>query len=296
MARPQPGVSWRVNAERLALLGWSRAILLQLAHPLVAAGVHDHSSFRAGLVSTAARLHHTIRAMLALTFGTAAQRDAALAGICAIHRRVHGTLHERVGCFPAGTPYSAEDPQLLIWVHATLLESVLTVHDRLVTPLSIDERDTYCREASPIVRALGVRETNPPLTWGELKTYLDQMYSSGAIAVGTAARGLADAVLHPPFSALIWPASYVNRLFTVGLLPVLIREQYGFSWNAANEHALRRWTIALRGMRRMTPDLVAQWPESRRATPGTSAPHGIKVPGAELEQGRRECVSPFRES
>src|SRR5205814_3480852 len=95
----------RLNGERAVLFGWSRAILLQLAHPLIAAGVANHSSFRQGPFTAAARLHHTVRAMLALTFGTEAKRDAALAGIMAIHRRVHGTLEESVGPFPAGTPY-----------------------------------------------------------------------------------------------------------------------------------------------------------------------------------------------
>src|SRR5687768_9666876 len=105
-------ISRRVNAERLVLLGWSRAILLQLAHPLVAAGVAEHSSFRAGSVAAAKRLHMTVRAMLALTFGTGRGRAAARDGILAIHRRVHGVLPAATGRFPAGTPYSAEDPDL----------------------------------------------------------------------------------------------------------------------------------------------------------------------------------------
>src|SRR5919108_1604147 len=96
-------ISVRVNAERLVLLGWTRAILLQLAHPLIAAGVYDHSSFRATPWAAASRLHSTIRAMLALSFGTDAEREHALHGIRAIHTRVHGHLTETVGVFPAGT-------------------------------------------------------------------------------------------------------------------------------------------------------------------------------------------------
>src|SRR5688572_32830582 len=111
-------ISRQINAERLMLLGWSRAILLQLAHPLVAAGVADHSSFRDGGLAAAKRLHLTVKAMLALSFGDEHSRAAALDGIRTIHRRVHGHIAAQAGRFPAGTPYSAEDPDLVLWVHA----------------------------------------------------------------------------------------------------------------------------------------------------------------------------------
>jgi uncharacterized protein (DUF2236 family) len=102
-ARPRQGtliVAQRLNAERLVLLGWTRAILLQLAHPLIAAGVYDHSSFRATPLAAAVTLHATIRAMLALSFGTDAEREHALHGIRTIHTRVNGHLPKRSAPFP----------------------------------------------------------------------------------------------------------------------------------------------------------------------------------------------------
>ena len=140
-ARAASPVARRINAERLMLLGWARAILLQLAHPLVAAGVADHSSFRDGPLASARRLHHTVRSMLALTFGDDAGRDLALDGIRTIHRRVNGTLRTAVGRFPQGTRYSAEDPDLVLWVHVTLLDSIPLVYERLIAPLTDAERD-----------------------------------------------------------------------------------------------------------------------------------------------------------
>ncbi len=169
-------VSRRVNAERIVLLGWSRAILLQLAHPLVAAGVAEHSSFRGGPFAAAARLHHTIRSMLALTFGDNTQREAALETIRAIHRRVNGHLPTAVGRFSSGTPYSAEDPDLVLWVHATLLDSLPLVYEHLVAPLDADGRDAYCNEAADVAIALGAREVDVPRTWGALGHYMDVMY------------------------------------------------------------------------------------------------------------------------
>ena len=99
------GISWRVNAERLMLLAWARAILLQLAHPLIAAGVAEHSTFRGGVLAAALRLHHTVHAMLSLTFGDAPAREQTLDTIRAIHRRVNGRLPHAVGSYASGTAY-----------------------------------------------------------------------------------------------------------------------------------------------------------------------------------------------
>jgi uncharacterized protein (DUF2236 family) len=256
-------VPHRVNAERVVLLGWSRAILLQLAHPLVAAGVHEHSSFRATPWAAAARLHSTVRAMLALTFGTDAEREHALYGIRQIHRRVHGHLAETVGIFPAGTPYSAEDPALVLWVHLTLLESVPLVYELFVGPLTESERDEYCEGAAWVALELGARPLEVPRTWRETQAALTRTYGSGAIAVGPQARELAAAVLAPRIGRFIPLAAWLNRLITVGFLPAAIREQYQLSWGARNQQSLERAIPRVRAVRRRLPTRLAIWPEAR---------------------------------
>jgi len=112
-------ITWKVNREMIVVAGWGRAILLQLAHPAVAAGVHHHSSFRGSLLSSFRRLRATVGAMLSLTFGDAEQMITTAARVNAIHDRVRGTI----GACP-GKAYTAHDPDLQRWVHATLLESI----------------------------------------------------------------------------------------------------------------------------------------------------------------------------
>ncbi|AMY07108.1 hypothetical protein LuPra_00275 [Luteitalea pratensis] len=295
-------IAERINAERVVLAGWSRAILLQLAHPLVAQGVADHSSFsrkqgsetnaerrlvrrslgeggtpnaeraaatmtaaRGGtLFSAAARLHHTVQAMRHLTFGDAAQSRAALDGILAIHRRVNGTLADAVGPYPAGTPYSAEDPSLVLWVHATLLDSLPRVYEAIVGPISDDERDAWCRESAPVARALGGGDLVPE-TWAGAQAYISAMLASGRIVVSDTARDLAADVLAPRFSVLIAPWRAMNRVVTMGLLPPELRAQYGFPWSAKDDATLARTLRGLRTVRRLTPDVIALWPDARRA-------------------------------
>jgi uncharacterized protein (DUF2236 family) len=256
-------ISQRINAERLVVLGWPRAILLQFAHPLVAAGVAEHSTFRKGRLAAVYRLHDTIRAMLALGFGTDRERQAALDGILAIHRRVHGTLREATGVFPAGTPYSAEDPDLVLWVHATLLETIPLAYEMLVRPLTAEERDAYCEQTAPVAVDLGARPADIPRTWSAMLDYLDRMYQSGAIAVGSDARKLADRVLSP-IGGPGAPFAWMNRAVTIGLLPADIRQQYGFAWGRRQARACARASAILRTTRRLLPRTIALWPEARR--------------------------------
>lgn len=257
------GVARRVNAERVVLFGWSRAILLQLAHPLIAAGVAEHSTFRGSAREVAARLHHTVGAMLALTFGAPTSRDETLERIREIHRRVNGRLPAAVGPFAAGTPYSAEDPDLVLWVHVTLLDSIPLVYERFVSPLSDADRDEYCAEAAGTAVALGARDHDVPRTWNAMRRLLEAAHGSDRIVVGPQARALAGAVLAPGVPRPIAPVSALNRLVTIGLLPDPIRRQYGYEWSDAREERLRRTIAIIGGVRRVLPDVLALWPHAR---------------------------------
>jgi uncharacterized protein (DUF2236 family) len=257
-------VSIRVNAERIVLTGWTRAILMQVAHPLIAAGVVRHSSFRDNPVASARRLHHTVRAMLGLTFGDATTHARVIEGIRAIHRRVRGQLTEAVGVFPAGTWYSAEDPALLLWVHATLIESVLVAYDALVAPVSIADCDSYCVEAAGVAVELGAVADEVPRSWSALGRYLADVQQSGAIAVGADAREVATVLLRGRFSALLGPVAWANKTLTAGWLPPDLRVQYALDWNETAERHFARSVATLRRARRTLPDVVALWPESRR--------------------------------
>jgi uncharacterized protein (DUF2236 family) len=257
-------VSRRINAERIVLFGWGRAILLQLAHPLIAAGVYDHSGFRATPWAAITRLYHTVHAMLALTFGTPAEYERALEGIRAIHRRVNGVLADTVGPFPAGARYSAEDPDLVLWVHVTLLESLPLTYELLVAPLTIEERDAYCEEAAAVAIALCAREAEVPRTWDAAQRYIARVRASGVITVGDQARTLARSVLSPPGGWALGPASFINRIVTTGVLPSDLREQYGLPWSVGYQRAFNTIVPTLREARRVLPKPVAWWPEARR--------------------------------
>jgi uncharacterized protein (DUF2236 family) len=257
----------RVSGERLVILGWGRAILMQLAHPLVAAGVAGHSGFQGTVSQGAARLYHTVSAMLALTFGDARRRTAALERIQTIHRTVHGALSEAAGPFPAGTAYSAEDPALLLWVHATLLDSTADVYQRLVAPLSTGDLDALCEQSAPLLVELGGDERAAPRTWSALRSYMEGMEDSGVLVVTPAARAIGLGVLSPRAGRWPAPLSSLHRLIEVGLLPPAIRAAYGFEWDAVRAARFDRAMRLIRVARRVTPAPLALWRDARRRSP-----------------------------
>jgi uncharacterized protein (DUF2236 family) len=238
--------------------------LLQLAHPLVAAGVAEHSSFRTSRWSPAARLHGTVQAMLAFSFGSPADVDRAAAHINAIHDRVHGRLREAGGIFPAGHPYSAHDPDLLLWVHVTLLDSMPLAYEQLVAPLSDDEVSAYCRESVRGAAQLGIDPASIPSSRAELRAHMDRVMASGVLHVGDEARALAAAILRPPLRRIVPPMARLHRLTTIGWLPPSIREAYGFPWSDADTRALDAWTRRLRTVSRRAPRVMTQWKAARR--------------------------------
>ena len=245
------------------MLGWSTAILMQLAHPLVAAGVLQHSSFRGNAFQAAVRLHHTVRAMLALTFGDAASRTAAVERIKAIHRRVNGTLPAPVGNFPAGTTYSAEYPELLLWVHATVVVSTIKVYQAVVEPLRAADLDRLCEESVPTLVELGGDASSAPRTWRALCDYIETVESAGVLAVTDESRALGEAVLAPRAAGIAVPFSRLHRLVSIGFLPASIREAYGFPWDARRQRRFTRAISWLQATRRVTPAFIARWPEAR---------------------------------
>jgi uncharacterized protein (DUF2236 family) len=274
VVRSHPGsISWRINREIVVIAGWGRAVLLQLAHPLIAAGVAHHSSFRGNLMTSAKRLSSTVGAMLSLTFGTDEEAIDAAAGINGIHDRVFGRLDETAGTFDAGSRYSAHDPELLRWVHATLIDSIPLTYELLVGHLTTEERDRYCAEAAIMEPLLDIPVGLLPRNEAQLEAYMEEMLDRRRLVVSTTSRALARAMLFPPGWRVGWPAFRALQVITIGLLPPAIREDYGFAWTARDARAFKRWTTALRALHRASPSFVREWPAARRRrSPGRLAP------------------------
>jgi uncharacterized protein (DUF2236 family) len=266
--------AWKLHREVVLLAGWGRAILLQIAHPLVAQGVADHSGFAQDSWGRVGRLRRTLAAMLALTFGTPEESARAAAAINRIHDRVHGHLPEAAGSFATSARYSAHDPALLAWVHVTLVDTFLITYERFVAPLTPDERDQYCREAGSKAPLLGIPPHMLPTTTASLAAYMERMLAGSDIVVTDTARALAGEILSLGLPRPARPIMALARLPIVGLLPPAIRDGYGFTWTQGHERALRTLAAATRLGLPLLPPLLRYWPAARRAARRDRIPSG----------------------
>ncbi len=241
----------RLNRELFLALGSSAAVLLQVAHPLVAAGVDQHSDFRRDPFG---RFHRTANTSLDAVFGDTARARRALRRIDARHVGVRGNAE-------GGRPYRAQDPQLLLWVQATLVLTSLRWYELVAGRLPQADRQRYWDEGKVFARELGVPDETFPATIGDLEHYERDMLET-AVLPDMTSRLVARTVLHPfavlP-SAMYWPTDVI----TAGQLPPALREAFGVRWGTAERLFFRFVIEALRLWRALAPRWLAIVPHAR---------------------------------
>ena len=242
----------RVDSEAVLLLGGGRALLMQLAHPQVARGVAEHSGFEE---NPFARLQGTLNAMTTIVYGSEEQARRMAAAVKEVHRRVRG----------AG--YYANDPALLLWVHATLVDTTLRIHRRFLRPLGERDANDFYDQSKVLAQALGVPMRAQPETLADFRVYMRDMV--GSIEVSDTGRELARKVFHPKVpwftEPLTEPAMMLVRQLTAGLLPRPLREQFGFGWDARRKAALLAAGAASRQVLPRVPSSLRRIPIVVRA-------------------------------
>ena len=224
------------SSPLVPMLGGGSAVLLQVAHPLVATGVVEHSDYRHDLWK---RLLGTMRALYLITFGDRDEADRAGQAVQAVHARVHGQTSRQLGVFPPGTPYSAADPALMLWVHATLVHSSLGIYQRYVRPLSRDEHEAYYQEMALVARIFGTPADVIPPTLADFRDYVRSQFEGREIHVTEPARQVAQVILHAPLPLPLRLLAPAHRLSTTALLPARLRHEYGLAWTPGRAVALK---------------------------------------------------------
>ena len=212
---------WRISRESVMLFGGRAAVLMQLAHPLVAAGVGAHSDYRTDPYK---RLRRTLDAMYTIVFESADDARDTVAHVNHVHTFVKGTAED-------GRHYSALDPHLQLWVHTTLVYSSIKVYERFIEPLTDDEVERYYQESKIVGSLFGIPDELHPETHDDLKAWMWDLMDSGEVQVTDLARRLAEPIVRP-LRFVPRGLSRGTSLVTPGLLPRPIREGYGFSVGA----------------------------------------------------------------
>ena len=247
-------VSWRVDRELLVLAGGSCALLMQAAHPSVAAGVVQHSTFA---TDPFGRLMRTLESSFAVVFGSRSEAESALRRVNAIHAVVRGRRAD-------GVPYTALDPEALLWVHATLVDTALRVYHRFVAPLSAADEQAYHDESARVALALGVPPDALPPTIGGLRAWMAEMIAAGTVRVTPEAREIARTVLYPTRfpPRIAWDSAH---LVSLAMLPEPIRRGYGIRWSTARERGVGRIAAVTRAVLPFMPGPLRHVPQARAA-------------------------------
>ena len=263
-------VMWRVHREAALFLGAGRALLLQLAHPWVAAGIAEQSKVFADPLG---RFHRTFSIVYTMVFGTRAQAVAVARRLYRRHAAVDGVMPETVGPFAAGSRYRANDVEALRWVHATLVETAMMSYGLLCPPLAPAEREQYWREAMRFARLFGIPHDMLPRDWDAFKAYTAGMMASETLTVSTAARDIARRIFSGE-ATLIGPPRWFTAL-TAEMLPERLRLAFDLPHGERERRSAARARVWLPRAYAMLPDrlrTVGPYQEAMARIRGNACP------------------------
>jgi uncharacterized protein (DUF2236 family) len=257
----------RVMRERAVALSGPRALLMQAAHPLAVAGLLAHSG---SLDDPYERLARTAQIMNVISFGSRAEADRMTKRVRAMHRAVRGRLPEDVGIFPAGTPYRADDPRLLMWILYSLIDSAVVVYTTYVAALTQRQRTALWEDYKVVGRLFGLKAGQMPESLADLEQYGRAMLAGDELHVGGwAQRRAREIVLEPPVPNRVQPLLQTVNFITIALLPDRIRSEYGFAPlppTAVRKAMVRAGAVYVRrGLLPLLPAHIRQVPASRAA-------------------------------
>jgi uncharacterized protein (DUF2236 family) len=267
---------WQLGGGLDVFLGGGRAALLQLAHPKVAHAIDQHSKTRADV---GGRFQRTFRHVFAMVFGDLDEACTAARRVHAVHSRIRGVIPEGIGAWRAGTPYEANDPETLRWVHATLLDTVLVVRERLRGALSEHVKDAFVREHGRFAALFAIPPELRSRTFADHTAYMQRMFDGGELAVAPCARDMASFLIGRSANGRQRPLGRAVEALSAELLPSRLANEFGLRASAGITRAAlralspvarampdRAWAIparaqAERRIARRAPSRVAAWTE-----------------------------------
>lgn len=245
-------ITWQFGSDVRLFLAPLYALLLQVAHPTVGAGVRDYSDFEKRPWE---RLLRTLDYLILLQYGG---REAVAVG-CRLRQ-----LHQRIkGVKADGKPYQALERGAYTWVHATLLETYVRAHQHFGRPMTRPQVEQFYREYIGLGRLVGVREEDLPATWEGFRAYFEYMvaeelgHNETVDRVLRAARKPAPPEL-PLLPEILWkglrlPVGRLSYLGGVGLLPAALRDRLGIPWSRWEERQFRTIAVTSRALEPILP-------------------------------------------
>jgi uncharacterized protein (DUF2236 family) len=257
---------WRVNRERCGLIYGPAAAILQLAHPRIAQGVYDHSNFR---YDTLGRLRRTLSSTNQIAFGRISQAKAVSEHVVSRHRKVRGQVFDGVG---GPRTYSAFEPDLLLWVLATLITAALNGYELIYGELPIARKEAFYRDMCRFGTYFGLPESFSPKDWGAFEAYYTSMVEGELLGSCRMCGELARAVVHPHDTFTAATLGRIIDFVVIETLPPKVRERLGLKSTTSSRLRMR---LARRVLPKIFPGLppkVRFYPEYLKAIGQLRAP------------------------
>jgi len=239
-------VAWQLNGELVLGLVVLRALFMQVAHPKVAQGVADHSDFRR---KPFARAIATFKAQQHIVFGTCQQSIDALMRIYSRHTAVSGELGQ-------GGGYQANDPALLFWVYATLIDSMFYAYRTFLPELAPAQWERFYEEGKLFARLIGIPEEQVPPRLADFNAWMSNMLGSDEIYVSSAGYEIGQSLLCMPVRL----AAPLTGFVAAGTLPPKLRSQFGLAWSPARQRRFDRFAGLVRTVALFTPRFLRTAP------------------------------------
>ena len=282
----------QVHDEHLVGLFYGqRALCIGALSPLNYVGTSEHSYAK---LTPFKRLVHTAKAFETIFFASRAEADRVLSYVNQLHQTVRGELSEDAGPLPAGTPYSALDPELMLWTVAVMADSAQCFYELLVRRLGDSEREAFWQDYLRFGELFGLPRSDCPPTYEDFRAYYRDRLASEEMFLTDEARYIGYATAFEiPMPTAQQPGKLVHDLLMLGSLPRRVRELYGLSFTARQRTAFNATVQAVRTARRLMPTPLARGyntrsfegvarTERRRIERGLPTPQvPEQVPGAE---------------
>lgn len=281
---------WRLSKHALVgSQGSGRALMLQIAHPWVTRGIDEHSRTRSDPLGRAAR---TFTAVLSIVFGSVDQAVRQAHIVHNVHSRIKGKLSETSGAFEAGSQYLANEANAMLWVHATLWETTVMMHELYVKPLTRQEKEAFYEETRLFAYMFGIPDEILPPNWHEFMEYNQRMWVSDQLVVNDATRQLAH-FLFDPLNVVLTPAMAWLKIATAATLHERLRDDFELPYGRREQKLFNMGRKAIHIADRCSPRIIKNGPsyvEATRRIQGKSSTW-LTRRLTQLMLGRKELVS-----
>ncbi len=262
-------MTWKMYREPCILLGSSRALLLQIAHPAIADGVKNFSNFQTEM---AGRAHRTFTSMIRIWFGDKKTAINSAKRLYNIHSMIRGTAVWEIEDETIYRPYCAADSDLLFWVLATITDTTLVVTEKIIGQIPLKEKNQFYEESKITAQLMGIPLKDYPDNLDEFYQRYNSMLSDKTLYVGKAGHEISSAIFNIPY-----PLQKLLKLISGGFLPSKVANQFGLLLNKFSKHIFNFIIAVSKLNNKLIPDFLRYASPFHQANYRISKANGNKV-------------------